>query len=248
MTDVLIGDYDMTSVVHNDTYPAIDPAKANLIGKAVFISGASRGLGRAMSASFAKSGASYIAIGARSDLSATIKEMREASGAAGKPEPKVLPVQFDVTNRHSVEKAVTAVKDAFGRIDIVINNAGVLTAGKIADADPDEWWRTFQVNLVGPYLLTRGFIPLMLEAGGDKTFVTVSSVGAHLRSPGLSAYQTSKLAVLRFTEFVGADYGDRGVLAYAIHPGNIPTDMLGDAGEISPELRAGEYIHYIHTY
>ncbi|KAI0889384.1 NAD(P)-binding protein [Annulohypoxylon maeteangense] len=222
-----LGDYDVTSVVHSDTYPAIDSAKANFNGKAVFISGASRGLGRAMAISFAKAGASMIAIGARSDLSTTAKEMKAAVASVGKPEPRILLVKFDVSDRKSVDEAADQVKKSFGHIDIVINNAGVLYISPIVDSDPDEWSKVFQINLVGPYLVARAFIPLLLE-GSDKTIITVSSVGAHLKSPGLSAYQTSKLAVIRLTEFIATEYGNKGVLAYSIHPGNIPTNMLGD--------------------
>ncbi|ORY57889.1 uncharacterized protein BCR38DRAFT_461136 [Pseudomassariella vexata] len=191
----------MTSVVHNDTYPAIDSAKADLSGKHVFFSGASKGLGKAMSISFAKAGASMIAIGARSDLPGTAKKMEEAATALGKPAPKILLLQLDVTDTKSAENAAAQVKKAFGRLDIVINNAGIVTYGKIVDSDPDEWMRVFDVNLKGPYLVLRSFIPLLLE-GGDKTAITVSSVGAHIILPGYSAYQTSKLAELRLCEFV----------------------------------------------
>ncbi|KAI1641228.1 hypothetical protein F4809DRAFT_637006 [Biscogniauxia mediterranea] len=232
------GDYDMTTIVHNDTYPAIDSANADLGGRAIFISGASKGLGRAMSVSFAKAGASMIAVGARSDLSETIRRMKDAVVKLGKPEPTILPLKLDVSDRASVDAAVAQIKEKFGRIDIVINNAGVLGgAGLVAESDPDEWRRCFDVNLMGPYLVMRACIPLMLERGGDKTLITVSSVGAHCRSPSMSAYQISKLAVVRLQEFVVAEYGDKGVIAYSIHPGNIPTDIVGGLEGLSPVLR-----------
>ncbi|KAI0172088.1 NAD(P)-binding protein [Hypoxylon sp. FL1284] len=218
-------DYDMTSVVHNDTYPAIDSSKADLSGKVVFINGASRGLGKAMSVAFARAGASKIAIGARGDLSATEKAMKTAAVSAGKPEPTILPVTLDVADHHSVDEAAARVNEHFGHVDILINNAGAMGTGMIADSNPDEWWKIWQVNLGGPYLVARAFMPLLLK-GSDKTMVIVSSVGSNLVSPGLSAYQMSKMAVLRLTEFIVAEYGDKGVVAYSIHPGNIPTDMF----------------------
>ncbi|KAI2467188.1 NAD(P)-binding protein [Annulohypoxylon bovei var. microspora] len=216
-----------------DTYPAIDSAKANLNGKAVFISGASRGLGRAMAVSFTKAGASMIAIGARSDLSTTAKEMKAAAASVGKPEPTILLLKLDVSDRKSVDEAAEQVKKSFGYIDIVINNAGVFYGSLIVDSDPEEWWKVFQINLVGPYLVARAFIPLLLEGSG-KTIITLSSVGAHLKTPQFSAYQTSKFAVVRFTEFIVAEYGEKGILAYSIHPGNIPTDMLVGGVEAAP--------------
>ncbi|KAK9777389.1 hypothetical protein SCAR479_05782 [Seiridium cardinale] len=230
-------DYDMTTVVHNDTYAAIASAKADFSGRAVFVSGASRGLGRAMSVSFAKAGTSMIAIGARSDLSGTIKAMQDAVERVGKPTPKILPIQFDVADKASVDEAAKKVRQEFGRIDIVIGNAAVLATGKMAEMDPDEWIRVFTVNTIGPYLLYRSFIPLMLERG-EKTFITVSSVGAHIQTSGYSAYQTSKLTVLRLAEFASTEYGDQGILAYSIHPGNIPTDMVGGPEGLPESVKA----------
>ncbi|KAI5868258.1 NAD(P)-binding protein [Durotheca rogersii] len=222
------GDYDTTTVVHDDSYPAIDPLKANFHGKAVLVTGASRGLGRAMSVSFAKAGASMIAIAARGDLSTTAEVVKAEAAKAGRPEPKVLPLQFDVSDIKGAEQAAAKVKEVFGRMDIVINNAGVLGQGLVADTDPEEWWKIWRINLFGPYLVARAFIPLLLE-GGEKTIVNVSSVGAHCIVPGMSAYQTAKLAVLRLSEFISAEYGDKGLLTYNIHPGNIKTDLVGGA-------------------
>ncbi|KAI0533615.1 putative short-chain type dehydrogenase [Xylaria digitata] len=232
------GDYDTTSVVHNDTYPAIDSAKADLSGKAVFISGATRGIGRGISVSFAKAGASMIAIGGRSSLRETAQALREAAANVGKPEPKILELKLDVAIRESVDAAAAEIKKTFGRIDIVVNNAGTgLGGGLIADTDPEGWWNTMAVNLKGPYLVMRALTPLMLEVGGLSTFLTVSSVGSQLRSPGYSAYQLSKLAVLRLTEFLHAEYSSKGIIAITIHPGNVPTDMtLGPDGKMAEEL------------
>ncbi|KAI8962260.1 NAD(P)-binding protein [Daldinia sp. FL1419] len=228
------GDYDVTSVVHSDTYPAIDPTKVDLSGKAVLITGASKGLGRAIAVSFAKAGASMIAIGARSDLSTTVEETKAAAAKAGKPEPKILVLNLDVADPKSVDDAAAQVKTAFGRMDVVINNAGIFDIAKIVDTDPEKWWNIWKVNLMGPFNTARSFIPLLLE-GSLKTIVTLSSVGAHLVGPGLSAYQSTKLAVLRLSEFISAEYGDKGIVAYCIHPGNIPTDMV--AAVQIPETR-----------
>ncbi|KAI0543974.1 NAD(P)-binding protein [Xylaria curta] len=244
------GDYDTTSVIHNDTYPAIDSAKADLAGKAVFISGATRGIGKGISVAFAKAGASMIAIGGRSALGETAQAMRVAAASVGKPEPKILELKLEVTNQESVDKAAAEIKKIFGRIDVVVNNAGVLSSSPIAESDPETWWNTMAVNVKGPYLVMRALVPLMLETDGLKTFVTVSSVGAHCRSPGLSAYQTSKLAVLRLTEFLDADYSDKGIIAFSIHPGNVMTDMADGISEDlahifveTPELAADSIVY-----
>ncbi|TVY41284.1 Short chain dehydrogenase [Lachnellula subtilissima] len=233
------GDYDVTKLVHNDTYPAISPlfTPAPAHNKAVFIVGASRGLGLAMAKSFARAGASHIAIGARSSLSAQSADITAAATAAQRPTPTVLPVQLNISDRKSTEAAAALVEKEFGRLDIVVLNAAILSGrGKVLDSDPDEWWETMTVNVKGPYLVTRAVLPLLLK-GGDKTIVALSSVGAHCVTPGLSAYQGTKLAVLRFMEFVSVEYGAQGVLAFAVHPGNIPTDMIGGPEGVSEELK-----------
>ncbi|CZR54074.1 related to peroxisomal short-chain alcohol dehydrogenase [Phialocephala subalpina] len=233
------GDYDVTTVVHSSSYPAISPLTSPThAGKSVFIAGASRGIGLAIAVSFAQAGSSQIAIGARSDLTSLKQTLLDAATKAGRPEPEILCIKLDITSQSSTEEAAKLVEKAFGKLDIVINNAGILRKpALIADSDPDAWWETWNVNLRGPYLITRAFLPLLLK-GGDKTIITTSSVGAHLISPTLSAYQPSKLAVLRFMQFVAKEYESQGVLTYTIHPGNVVTDMLEDAFDVSAELRA----------
>lgn len=234
----------MTPTVHNDTYPAIDPTKANFSGKAVFISGGSKGLGRVMVLSFAKAGASYIAAGARSDMSQLAQEIESAAASANRSPPKFLPLKVDVTNQKSVDDAAAAVEREFGRCDVVVNNAGILGhLGAIADSKPEEWWQVFDVNVRGPYLISRAFLPLLLK-GGDKFLVHVTSVGAHLITPTASAYQTSKLALLRLSQFISAEYAEQGVVSFAIHPGNSPTDILGNLEDLDDHLKHGMY----HTH
>ena len=220
-----------TTTLHSDTYEAIDSSKANLHGKNVFICGASKGIGRSITLSFARAGASCIAIGARSNQAALEKEIKDTAVAAKKNPPKVLQLKLDVTDQKSIESAAANIENQLGRLDIIVHNAGLVgTPSSIVDSDPEDWWKTWDVNVRGVYLVTRAFLPLMLK-GGDKQIVIVSSVGAHLTGKGMSSYQTSKLALLRFTEFVVAEYGENGVLAFCIHPGNIPgTDIFGPGG------------------
>ncbi|KAF7547015.1 hypothetical protein G7Z17_g8026 [Cylindrodendrum hubeiense] len=195
MTEPIDTGLYFTSRLHHDTYPAIDPRQRDFTGKYIFITGASQGIA-------------------------------EAAAAAGKPAPIVVAVTLDVTDEASVEAAAKKVDKSFPRLDVLVNNAGYLEKrAKIIDSDPAEWWKTWTVNVKGPYLVTRAFLPQILEKGGDKIIVNLSSMAAHLRSPGGSAYQTSKLALQRFTEFLDADHGSDGVLTFAIHPGGVPTNM-----------------------
>ncbi|MCJ1394378.1 hypothetical protein MMC18_007256 [Xylographa bjoerkii] len=223
------GGRNFTPTLHNDTYPFIAPTTLSLHGKHVFITGASKGIGRATALSYAQAGASALALSARSSLSTLESEIASAAKAAGHPPPKVLAYEMDVTSRDSVEAvAARATHDLDGRLDILINNAGYLEVGlPIVDSDPDEWWKTWTVNMRGPYLVTRAFLPLMLK-GGDKTIVNLSSLGAHSKRPGGSGYQMTKMAICRFTEFIVAEHGEQGVLAFAVHPGGVMTELAAN--------------------
>ncbi|KAG0645620.1 Citrinin synthesis mpl6 [Hyphodiscus hymeniophilus] len=233
--------FSFTSTTHHDTYPAIDSAKADLSGKYVFITGASKGVGRTTAISFARAGAEGIALGARSDCSNLEAELHSAAKEAGKKAPKVLAIKLDVLNKESVANAVKETEGAFGRLDILINNAGYLSGfAPIGDDDSDEWWMNWEVNIKGLYLVTKAFLPLLMK-GGDKTIINLSSIGGLMIREGASGYQTTKFAVMRLTEFLMADHGKQGLLAYSIHPGGVltelarkmPTQMHGDTPELA---------------
>ncbi|KAK2861490.1 hypothetical protein FQN49_004141 [Arthroderma sp. PD_2] len=221
------GDYVVTCDVHSDTYPYIDPTKRDFTGKVIFIAGGSRGLGRAAALSFAKAGASCIAVGARSDLTQVGLDIRAAALSANRPEPEFLPLSLDVREQNSVEAAAAKVEEAFGFCDVVINYAGIASIpGKIADTDPAEWWDIFQVNLFGAYLISRSFLPLLAKGGDARYLILLGSVSAHFILPGVSPYQIAKLAVIRLAESANSEYAEQGITCISIHPGNVFTDLV----------------------
>ena len=132
---------------------------------------------------------------------------------------------MDVMDYGSVEAAAKTIEEEWGRLDILINNAGFLSSfADIATADRDEWWRNYEVNLRGVFWASKACLPLMLK-GGEKTIVNVSSAGAHGVIEGNSGYAGSKFALLRFTEFLNGDYWKQGLLAYAVHPCGAATEL-----------------------
>ncbi|KJF61022.1 uncharacterized protein CIMG_11375 [Coccidioides immitis RS] len=221
---------NFTPTIRRDTYSAIDPVanKPGCRGKAVLITGATKGIGQAIAIAYGKAGASCIAIGARNiaDASAVCAMVSEEAKSAGVSEPPdMLPLRIDVCERGSIDAAVTAIRNSWGRLDVLINNAGFLAPFvPMGAGDETEWWRTWEVNVRGVYWVIKAILPLMLQ-GGDKTIVNVASVGALALSPGASAYQPSKLAVMRLTEYLMVDYEDQGLLSYCVHPGSVPTNL-----------------------
>jgi NAD(P)-dependent dehydrogenase (short-subunit alcohol dehydrogenase family) len=237
----------------HDTYAYINPSRFNLKGKNVLITGASKGVGKAAAISYAKAGTSGIAIAARSSLDAVAQEIKDAAKSAGHSEPKVVSIKIDVTDRKSVEAAAEEYSRAFdGKLDILINNAGYLSefAG-IPDSNPDEWWRDWEVNVKGVYLCSRSFMPLLAKSS-LKIIINVSSIGALFSPPHACSYATTKLAVLRFTEYLQQDHGEGkdGVLAIAVHPGGVATELAKNMPDAmhhvlvdTPELAGDTFLY-----
>lgn len=194
-----------------------------------------------MALSFAKAGASYIAVGARSNMSQLSKDVEAAAVSVNRSAPQFLPINLDVTNEQSVQEAAAEIEKVFRKLDILVNNAGILGKfGLIAESNPEEWWQVLDVNVRGPYLVTRAFLPVLLK-GEEKTIVNVTSVGAHLANPALSAYQVSKLGLLRLSQLINAEYAPQGVVSFCIHPGNCPTDIMGGPEGLPDHLKPGMY-------
>lgn len=203
---------DFTKTTRYDTYPYIDPtARPSCHGKAVLITAGNKGIGLGVAIAYAKAGASHIAITSRtSDTSCCIAEIRKAAQDAGRSDaPEIVALTMDVTDGASVKSAALEVEARFGRLDVLVENAGFLAHyDKILDGDEEEWWTSFDVNLRGGYLVAKAFLPLLLK-GGDKTIIFMSSTGAlHFHSGG-SSYQISKFALLRLVEFLMAEYADQ---------------------------------------
>ncbi|CAI6336643.1 unnamed protein product [Periconia digitata] len=227
--ELLNAGWNFTAKLHSDTYPAISPANSDLGGSNVFITGASKGCGKATAISFAQAGASGIALAARSPLDSVVAEVLAAAERAGKPKPKVVAVHLDVTKREDVEAALEVISGAFGgRLDVLINNAGRLSKSvPFLETDPDDYFEDYKVNILGPYLITRFFLPLLFTSP-TKLLVNVASVGAVQLSPYASAYSCSKLALLRFGEFLEVEHGpqtDDGVIIVGVHPGAVDTPL-----------------------
>ena len=238
----------------SDTYAFISPLQSpNLKGRYSLVTGAARGIGRAIALSFARAGASGIAIMDRSPISDVVLELARAAEEAGHPVPKIVSETADVTSREQVFAVGDAVRKAFGRqLDVVVLNAGVLEPIlQIAEQDGVKWWRSYEVFVLGTFLCLQAFIPILRHTkDGLGTILAVNSQASTLLRPGMSGMASAKLAQSKLLDFVNAEYGKKEeertpLLAYWVHPGAVAhperTDLPLELQKIQidkPELPA----------
>lgn len=223
--------------LHNDIYPAIDVSKTFDLqqpGKVVLITGAGRGIGRSMAIQYAYAKVSTIIICAR-----TSSELDEVAARISDANSSVTVVKetLNVTDSSAVKTLAQKVRSSLGRLDILINNAGLSRPWEpVADTDPDNYWQVLEVNLHGPLLLTHAFLPLLVQTAETKAshvnVINVTSIGAVTVSPGGSSYAIAKMGLQRLSEFVGAEYGKKGVNVVGIHPGGVVTRLANEIKEI----------------
>ncbi|KAM0716782.1 hypothetical protein Q7P37_008227 [Cladosporium fusiforme] len=225
---------DFTVKTHATSYPFISPLAQDLSGRHVLITGAAwdDGVGFTTATAFARAGASAIAVvdlhGVNDHL---VSRLKAAAVEAGRPEPYVLTGCVDISQWESVKDFSEVMSEAFGhRLDVLINNAAHQEPySSILDADPEVYWKTWEVNLHGLFNMARAFLPMQLETRtkheGLGIMINVSSSGALSVRKGGSGYRTSKLAVLRWTEALNVEHSDDGLLAFCVNPGAIKTHM-----------------------
>ncbi|KAI1081546.1 oxidoreductase-like protein [Whalleya microplaca] len=229
-----------TSTIHQSSYPLI--ATSSHVGHHILITGGTRGIGRATAVSFARAGARAIAVGDISeDFGRLASDMIAAANEKGHDAPQIVLTKLDVTDEESVRKCALIIeKELKGKLDVLVNNAGFMTPARaVTDSDTTSWWKTMEVNLRGVYLVSKYFLPLLLSSpDGPSTMVNTSSVAAHNLRPMASAYGTSKLAVLKLTEFLMVEAGNKGLVAYSVHPGAVLTQLAekGMPPETLPSL------------
>lgn len=185
-------------------------------GKVVVITGASRGIGAAAAWAFARAGA-QVALLARS--TAQIVELANEIG------PNACAIGCDVGDWDQVQAAIAAVMARFGRLDVLINNAGVIEPiAALAETDPAEWGRAIAVNLTGVFHGMRGVLPIM-RAQGSGTVITVSSGAAVTPYQGWGAYCASKAGALMLTRSADLEEAAHGIRVLGLSPGTVATDM-----------------------
>jgi NAD(P)-dependent dehydrogenase (short-subunit alcohol dehydrogenase family) len=203
-----------------------------LDGKACLVTGAGSGIGRAIATRFGAEGASVLALDVDGATAArTAEEIRIAGGRAAD-------IQADVTQPEDLERAAVAAVADFGRIDVLVANAGISAAGVLHETPPATWDRVFEVNVRGTYLTCKAVIPRMI-AQQSGTVIIMSSVIAAMGLPNRAAYAASKGALLALARSMQVDYGTFGIRVNALMPGTIFTPLLDKVLAESPGGREG---------
>ncbi|MDI2131103.1 SDR family NAD(P)-dependent oxidoreductase [Yinghuangia seranimata] len=191
----------------------------DLAGRSAFVTGASRGIGRAIALALAEAGADVALVARSAESLASVADQVKGLGR------RAFALPCDVTDPAAVDAAARAAVDALGRVDIVVNNAGgVPAAGPAAALDAAAWEASWRLNLDSAVSVCRSLAPELL-ARGDASVINLTSVAGVVGVPFLAAYGTAKGGVVAFTRGLAAEWAASGVRVNAICPGPVCTDL-----------------------
>ena len=198
-----------------------------LDGKVALITGGARGMGKSHVRHFAAEGARVVFGDVLDDKGAKV--------AAGLDEQSCRYIHHDVTSEAQWAAAVATAVDTFGRLDVLVNNAGVLKFAPIADMPLDDFRRILDVNAVGCWLGMKAAIGPMKAAGGG-SIINISSIEGFTGAAGLSAYSASKFAIRGMTKVAARELGQFGIRVNSVHPGGVITSMILSQAEAADQM------------
>jgi NADP-dependent 3-hydroxy acid dehydrogenase YdfG len=197
---------------------------SSLTGTVALVTGASSGIGEATARRLAEEGATVALVARRADrLDALATKIEEAGGTA-------LAVAADITDRVQAEAAVQTVIDQFGRLDVLVNNAGLMLLGPIVGADVEEWERMLSINVQGLLYTTNAALPHLLKAAEDDPrqvadIVNISSIAGRVAWANYGVYNLTKFGVNGFTESLRQEVTKRHVRVGVLEPGGVATEL-----------------------
>jgi meso-butanediol dehydrogenase / (S,S)-butanediol dehydrogenase / diacetyl reductase len=195
------------------SFPGVTKRSA---GRVVLVTGGGDGIGAAICRRFATEGAAVVVADARADTATAVAdELRDNQHQS-------LAIECDVTSESSVQASIAATEERFGRLDVLINNAGIGPLGNVYSHSVEEWDRVFAVNCRGGFLMSKYAIPLIRSSGGGSVLFT-ASVGGFQGTMRFLAYTASKAAVLQMVRSMALDHGRHGIRVNAVCPGATAT-------------------------
>jgi 3-oxoacyl-[acyl-carrier protein] reductase len=207
-------------------------AGGRLEGRVALVTGASRGFGRAIALAFAREGARIAA-----NYFASEREAKEVAAEAGRLGTEAIALRGDVSREEDARTLVTETLDRFGRLDIPVNNAGIMVRGPLLQVPADGYRRMLEVNVTGTMLCSRHALPAMIERKHGRIINLSSQLAQRaVGGGGFAAYAATKGAIESLTRALASEVGGHGITVNAISPGGIETDMSKDV--MTPEYRA----------
>lgn len=221
-----------------------------LEGRVAFITGAARGQGRAHAIRLANDGADIIAIDICRPVSDTVtyplgtsEELADTVRAVEATGRKVLAREVDVRDLDALQKVVADGVEQFGRLDIVVANAGVLSWGRLFEMSEEQWDTVIDINLNGTWKTIRAAVPAMIEAGNGGSIIIVSSSAGLKATPGNGHYSASKHGLVALTNALAIEVGEFGIRVNSIHPYSIETPMVEKKAMMDLFTKYPSYVH-----
>ena len=225
-------------------------ASGPLDGRVAFITGAARGQGRAHAVRLASEGADIVAIdicGPVSDTitypAATPEDLAETVRAVESTGRKVLAREVDIRDLPALQQVVADGVEQFGRLDILVANAGVLNWGRIWEMSEEQWDTVIDVNLNGTWRTIRAAVPAMIEAGNGGSIIIVSSPAGLKATPGNGHYSASKQGLVALTNALALEVGEFGIRVNSIHPYSVDTPMVEKKAMMDIFSKYPSYLH-----
>jgi 3-oxoacyl-[acyl-carrier protein] reductase len=211
---------------------ALQTSSQRLSDRVAIITGASRGIGRAVALALAAEGAKVVVNYASSSDAAqqVVTAITDAGGSA-------IALQADVSKLEQVDALFNETLEKFGRVDVLVNNAGITRDTLLLRMKPEDWQAVIDLNLTGVFLCTRAVSKVMLKQRSGR-IINIASVSGQMGNPGQANYSAAKAGVIGFTKTVAKELASRGITVNAVAPGFIATDMTS-------ELKSDEILKYI---
>jgi meso-butanediol dehydrogenase/(S,S)-butanediol dehydrogenase/diacetyl reductase len=192
----------------------------NIEGKVALVTGGGSGIGAAIAERFVTDGAKVCITGRRKEILEKV--------AKSLPSGAVATCSGDVSKEEDAKRMVETTVKFGGKLDVLVNNAGISPVAPVAELDPKVWQEVIGINLTGPFLLMKAAIPYMLKEGGG-SIINVASLGGMRCLPGMPAYCSSKAGLIMLTQQVALDYGRHNIRCNAVCPGGVATDMTKES-------------------